>query len=34
VINLGGPPRSAVAEIEVTEVVDAWRRIVAVAPAS
>jgi heptosyltransferase-2/heptosyltransferase-3 len=29
VINLGGPPRTAVAEIEVGEVVEAWRRIVA-----
>ena len=29
VFNLGGPPRAAVTEIEVGEVVDAWRRIVA-----
>jgi len=29
VFNLGGPPRHAVAEIEVGEVMDAWRLIVA-----
>ena len=29
VFSLGGPPRAAVAEIELDEVVDAWQRIVA-----